>query len=164
VQASVNSTRCPATVCQEVPIGDILTFLDNNALKQDANVKQFVRRIKRNAGRNTSLITLADSLKRQSAALYQEQWKGLWTKFSTVLFNCEGIGCVQVDQQDNKNAVVDLSQDHLSLSTKAADALKKARGGKVLRDDKRLLANAQKLHKENQASADSIPRFDSQCS
>jgi hypothetical protein len=71
---------------------------------------------------------------------------------------------VQVDQQDNKNAVVDLSQDHLSLSTKAADALKKARGGKVLRDDKRLLANAQKLHKENQASADSIPRFDSQCS
>jgi len=164
VQASINSIRCPATVCEEVPIGEILTFLDNNALKQDANVKQFVRRIKRNAGGNKSLVALADSLKRQSAALYQEQWKGLWTKFSAIILKCEGIGCVQVDQQDNKDAVVVRSEDHLALSTKAANTLKKARGGKVLRDDRRLLTNAQKLHKENQTSTDSIPRFDSQCS
>jgi hypothetical protein len=164
VEASENLTRCSAPVCQEVPIGEIQTFLDTNALKQDANVKQFVRRIKRNAGNNKSLIALADSLKRQSATLYQLQWEGVWTKFSSTIVSCVGVGCVQTDQQDNIDTVISRSAEHLGLSSRAANALKKARGGRLEREDKRLLSNAQKLHKENKLKAEEIPRFESQCS
>jgi hypothetical protein len=164
VEVSQSFKPCAGPVCEETPIGEILTFLDTNALKQDANVKQFVRRIKRNAQNNRALLALADSLKRQSAALYKLQWQGVWTKFSATILFCEGIGCVQVDQQDNIDTVVRRSAEHLVLSTRAANALKKARRGSLARDDKRLLANAQKLHKENKAKAEEIPRFDSQCS
>jgi hypothetical protein len=164
VEVSESFKPCTGPVCEEIPIGEILTFLDTNALKQDANVKQFVRRIKRNAKNNQSLIALADSLKRQSAALYKLQWQGIWTKFSSTIIQCEGIGCVQIDQQDNIDAVERRSTEHLGLSTRAASALKKARGGRLARDDKRLLANAQKLHKENKVKAEEIPRFESQCS
>ncbi len=164
VQVSQNFKPCSGPVCEETQIGEILTFLDTNALKQDANVKQFVRRIKRNAPNDKALMALADSLKRQSAALYRLQWEGVWTKFSSTAVFCQGVGCAQVDQQDNIDAVVQRSVEHLALSTRAANALKKARRGSLARDDKRLLSNAQKLHKENKAKAEELPRFESQCS
>ncbi len=164
VEVSQSYKPCSGPVCEEIPIGEILTALDTNALKQDANVKQFVRRIKRNAPKDKALLALADSLKRQSALLYRAQWEGVWTKFSSTIVLCEGIGCAQVDQQDNIDAVVQRSAEHLVLSTRGANALKKARRGSLERDDKRLLANAQKLHKENKTKSEEIPRFESQCS
>ncbi len=164
VKASESSKRCTGPICEEVSIGEIQTSLDTNALKQDANVKQFVRRIKRNAGGNKALLAAADSLKRRSAALYQQQWEGIWTQFSSTIVHCEGVGCVQIDQQDNIDTVIRLSAEHLALSASAAKTLQRARGGILERDDKRLLGNAQTLHKENKTTAEEIPRFESQCS
>jgi hypothetical protein len=164
VEASESSRRCTGPICEEVNIADVQTILDTNSLKQHATVQQIVRRIIRSAAGNNTLISAAKKLRERSATLYREQWEGIWTQFSSTSIYCQGVGCVQIDQQGNIDAVVERSADHLKVSTAAAGLLRKARGGRLLRDDQRLLTNAKSLHKDNKTKAGEIPRFESQCS
>jgi hypothetical protein len=162
VSVDLATARCGGSVieCVETDNTDTLRGLDNNAIRQDANVRALVRAAL--SERVTSKVARQlEAIKRQAHDLYLIQWSGIWGSFSKISNSCTG--CLSIEKAPNIAAINSRSRQFRRLSRKAYDILARARSGRMSSAGKELLRRSQDLHLKTEALSAKLPRFESQC-
>lgn len=162
VQVSIATDRCagdPIT-CTDTDIREYLMTLDGNAAAQRKIVRRLANRIL-STTRSSALQKQAKAYLKAADDLYVSQWTAIWSSFSVISKNCSN--CAAVDKQPDIQALSTRSQSYVTLSQQVLRTLRQSSGGRVSTSSLSLNNQVATLHQSSVKTANSLPRFESNC-
>lgn len=160
--ATITTQRCaPEEIaCEETDTREPLAILDDLTARQRANVRALSRRLKA-ASRSANISARADSFTSQAKTIHLEQWQDIWGSFSKVSLACTG--CAAIDKTSDLSAIRGRAKQLLTLSKRAAAALRDVRRGRLTAEEQSLVRAAHSLYSRVEKVSETLPRFESQC-